>query len=163
MFGRHEKELVTGWLTETSDQNAEILVSTDHVSVVSIVGHGGKGITTLAQLICKVDGVINHFEKVLWACVSTIFDAKTIIGTILESYTLAKPTASSLEALLKILRKELKSVKFLLVLDDVWEDSENEQWQKLFAPLREGKSGSKKFADNSDAFCGRFCYQFNRR
>ncbi|CAN6203502.1 unnamed protein product [Urochloa humidicola] len=142
VFGRQkDKVLVTGWLTKT-DQVSEISVA-NHVSVVSIVGHGGMGKTTLAQLISNSEHVKSHFGKVIWASVSTSFNAKTIICNILESVTLKKPIANSLEALQKILSEILKPLKFLLVLDDVWEDTNETQWEKLFTPLREGKSGSK--------------------
>ncbi|CAL5066251.1 unnamed protein product [Urochloa decumbens] len=142
VFGRKKEEvLVTGWLTKT-DQISEISVA-NHVSVVSIVGHGGMGKTTLAQCIYNSRDVKRHFGMVIWASVSTNFIAKTIICNILESATLKKPVANSLEALQKILREILEPLKFLLVLDDVWEDMNEAQWEKLFAPLREGKIGSK--------------------
>lgn len=142
VFGRHtEREIIVGWLTKQIDESTEIAVSSDHVSVVSIVGHGGMGKTTLAQLVC--DAVKNQFNKVIWVCVSTSFDATTIISKILESATWATPNAKTLDALQKILKTKLGSIKFLLVLDDVWDDKNIEQWNNLFAPLRKGKIGSK--------------------
>ncbi|KAL6641741.1 hypothetical protein ACP70R_019922 [Stipagrostis hirtigluma subsp. patula] len=144
VFGRDkEKELVIGWLTQTSDEDAEIMVSSNHVSVISIVGHGGMGKTTLAQLIRQDDAVTKHFEIVIFACVSTSFDAKTIIHKALESATLITPDVNTLEALQRILEKKLNSKRFLLVLDDVWDDKNIDQWEKLSAPLRAGKKGSK--------------------
>ncbi|KAL6905486.1 hypothetical protein ACP4OV_003087 [Aristida adscensionis] len=144
VFGRQkEKELVIEWLTQTSGEDAEIAVGSDDISVVSVVGHGGMGKTTLAQLICQDVAVQRHFEVIMFACVSTIFDAETVIWKILESTRLEKPNANTLEALQRILKKELNSKRFLLVLDDVWDDKNTDQWKKLFAPLRTGKSGSK--------------------
>ncbi|KAL6905487.1 hypothetical protein ACP4OV_003088 [Aristida adscensionis] len=144
VFGRdREKELVTAWLTGTSVEDAEIAVSTDQVSVVSIVGHGGMGKTTLAQLICQDDAVTKHFEIVIWACVSTSFDVNTITSNILQSARWPTPNTNNLDAMQKTLREITGSIKFLLVLDDVWEDKNRGQWETLFAPLRTGKSGSK--------------------
>ncbi|OEL20012.1 putative disease resistance protein RGA4 [Dichanthelium oligosanthes] len=144
VFGRHkEKELLIRWLTNTSCEDAEIEVSSNHVSIVSIVGHGGMGKTTLAQLVCQDDSVKTHFGIVIWACVSTSFDATTVTTKILESAQCATPNANTLDALQKMLEEKVKSVKFLLILDDVWDDEKIDQWEKLFAPLKEGKSGSK--------------------
>ncbi|CAL4903799.1 unnamed protein product [Urochloa decumbens] len=143
VFGRgKEMELVIGSLTNTSGEDAEIVVSNNPVSVVSIVGHGGMGKTTLAQLICRDDYVKKHFEMVIWACISTSFDAMTVTRKILESATGETPNAKTLEALQKILREKLNSVKFLLVLDDAWDDRKTDRWEKLFAPLRAGSMQS---------------------
>ncbi|XP_072151486.1 probable disease resistance protein At1g61300 [Setaria viridis] len=144
VFGQNkEKELLIGWLTKPSCEDAEIKVCSNHVSIVSIVGHGGMGKTTLAQFVCQDDAVRKHFEMVIWACISTGFDAMSATSKILESATWATPNAKTLEALQKILEENLKSVKFLLILDDVWDDKKTDQWEKLFAPLRAGKSGSR--------------------
>ncbi|KAJ1274158.1 hypothetical protein BS78_05G041300 [Paspalum vaginatum] len=119
VFGRQEDlERVVGCLTKPSIKRAEIEESS--ISVISIVGHGGMGKTTLAQLVHNDDTINSHFDKVIWACVSTIFNAKD-----------------------RILGDKLNSVKFLLILDDVWEDKKDDQWEKLLAPLRKGKNGSK--------------------
>ncbi|RCV19229.1 hypothetical protein SETIT_3G367600v2 [Setaria italica] len=142
VFGRRkESEEVIGWLTKPSVGDAEIEVS--KVSVVSIVGHGGMGKTTLAQLIHNDDTIKRHFDKVIWACVSTTFNATTVIRNILENATWPTNGASTLDALQKILREKVDSLKFLVILDDVWEDKTDDQWGKLFAPLRGGKNGSK--------------------
>ncbi|KAK8458476.1 hypothetical protein SEVIR_3G385300v4 [Setaria viridis] len=142
VFGRRkESEEAIGWLTKPSVGDAEIEVS--KVSVISIVGHGGMGKTTLAQLIHNDDTIKRHFDKVIWACVSTTFNATTVIRNILENATWATNGASTLDALQKILREKLDSLKFLVILDDVWEDKTDDQWGKLFAPLRAGKNGSK--------------------
>lgn len=130
-------------MTSPSDENSEIVVSGNHVSLFSIIGHGGMGKTTLAQFICQDYAVIKHLDKVIWICVSTSFDAKVVIRKILESITCTTPDANTLEALQKIIREKLNSVKFLLIMDDVWEDKKGEQWKNLFSPLRQGKSGSK--------------------
>ncbi|WVZ54522.1 hypothetical protein U9M48_005307 [Paspalum notatum var. saurae] len=142
VFGR-QKELVQiiGWLTKPSAGDAK----TEHsnVSVVSTVGHGGMGKTTLAQLIHNDGTIKNHFDKVIWACVSTSFNAKDIISKILENAGWQTADASTLESSQRILGEKMSSAKFLLILDDVWEDKKDDQWEKLLAPLREGKNGSK--------------------
>eukprot|EP00257_Ricinus_communis_P027202 XP_025014616.1 putative disease resistance protein RGA3 [Ricinus communis] len=95
----------------------------DNVSVISIVGIGGLGKTTLAQVIFNDERVRGHFELKLWVCVSDPFDVKVIVKKILESATDSK-------------------IEFLLVLDDVWnEDREN--WDSLKRLLVSGASGSK--------------------
>ncbi|XP_028551320.1 putative disease resistance protein RGA4 [Dendrobium catenatum] len=52
----------------------------------------------------------------------------------------------SLDALQNSLRTEIMSKKFLLILDDIWEEEENQdisKWEKVFASLAYGKIGSR--------------------
>nr|UBY07004.1 NBS-LRR disease resistance protein [Dasypyrum villosum] len=140
-----EKEQIIGWLANMSVQLAGTGVTraTTSIPIISVVGHGGMGKTTLAQSICEQEEILKHF-KVIWITVSTNFDATSVTRNILECATGTKPSADHLEPLQRDLKKKLKSIKFLLVLDDVWEDKKIDEWEKLFAPLRkEHTVGSK--------------------
>uniref|UniRef100_A0A0E0BQD8 NB-ARC domain-containing protein n=1 Tax=Oryza glumipatula TaxID=40148 RepID=A0A0E0BQD8_9ORYZ len=138
-----EKKRILEWLTkDTSVKESEIVPRANQIPIFSVVGHGGMGKTTLAQSICQQDEVVNHF-MVIWVTISTSFDATSVTRKILESATRKEPSNKHLEALQQDLKEELNSVKFLLVMDDVWEEGKRDEWEKLFAPLRSGKNGSK--------------------
>ncbi|XBI75122.1 hypothetical protein VPH35_068531 [Triticum aestivum] len=131
-----EKEKIIGCLANTSSQ-------TNIVSILSVVGHGGMGKKSLAQTICEQKEVLDHF-KLIWVTASTSFDATSLTRKILECATGAKPKADQLEPLQRDLKEKLKSDKFLLVLDDVWEDKKRDEWENLFAPLKKlNNAGSK--------------------
>uniref|UniRef100_K3YEK2 Rx N-terminal domain-containing protein n=1 Tax=Setaria italica TaxID=4555 RepID=K3YEK2_SETIT len=96
VFGQNkEKELLIGWLTKPSCEDAEIKVCSNHVSIVSIVGHGGMGKTTLAQFVCQDDAVRKHFEMVIWACISTGFDAMSATKS-LQHYAALQPISGQI-------------------------------------------------------------------
>jgi hypothetical protein len=62
----------------------------------------------------------------------------------LESIDRKPPKIDSLEPLQQALKDKLRSFnKFLLIMDDVWEDEKRNEWGKLFAPLRTTIGGSK--------------------
>ncbi|KAG8650155.1 putative disease resistance protein RGA3 [Manihot esculenta] len=112
------------------------------VSVLSIVGIGGLGKTTLAQIIFNDELIKNSFERRIWVCISDPFDVKMIVRKILESATGNKSEDLELEALKSQLGRIIDGKKYLLVLDDVWNEN-GEQWQNLKRLLLGGSSGSK--------------------
>ncbi|KAF2319611.1 hypothetical protein GH714_017572 [Hevea brasiliensis] len=69
----------------------------EYVSIISIVGMGGLGKTTLAQLIFNDEKVKSHFELKMWVCVTDTFELKTIVQKILESATKRKPESLELD------------------------------------------------------------------
>ncbi|XP_045792163.1 putative disease resistance protein RGA3 [Trifolium pratense] len=114
-----------------------------NVSLVAIVGIGGLGMTTLAQLVYNDGEIKKSFEKSMWVCVSDNFDVKTIVKNMLESLTKKKiDDTLSLDTLQNMLGGNLSSKRYLLVLDDIWNDS-FEKWDKLWTCLMCGAQGSK--------------------
>uniref|UniRef100_A0A2C9URP3 Uncharacterized protein n=1 Tax=Manihot esculenta TaxID=3983 RepID=A0A2C9URP3_MANES len=103
---------------------------------------GGLGKTTLAQIIFNDELIKNSFERRIWVCVSDPFDVKMIVGKILESATGNKSEDLELEALKSQLGGIIDGKKYLLVLDDVWNEN-REKWQNLKRLLVGGSSGSK--------------------
>ncbi|XP_072966091.1 disease resistance protein RGA2-like isoform X2 [Typha angustifolia] len=116
-------------------------------SVVSIVGIGGAGKTTLAQYIYNNQRVVDHFDIKMWVCVSRKLNVFKHTREMIESSSRDEcSNIKNLNVLQEKLIDMIKSKKVLLVLDDVWCDKlVNEvEWEKLLAPLaHNGKKGSK--------------------
>jgi len=114
----------------------------ENVSVLPIVGIGGLGKTTLAQLVFNDEQFQKGFDLKMWVCVSDIFDVKNIVAKILESATEEKPATVELDTLVKYLLKEIEGKKYFLVLDDVWND-DHKKWYHLKEVLMGGARGSR--------------------
>jgi Leucine-rich repeat (LRR) protein len=114
----------------------------ENVSILPIVGIGGLGKTTFAQLIFNDDQIQKHFELRMWVCVSDTFDVKIIVEKILESATKEKPIVYQMDTLVGKLKKEIDGKKYFLVLDDVWNE-DDEKWCCLKKVLMGGARGSR--------------------
>ena len=116
--------------------------STDEICVIPVVGMAGIGKTTLTQLAFNDDEVKDHFDLRVWVYVSDDFDVLKITKTILQSVSLATQNVDDLNLLQMELREKLSGQKFLLILDDVWNES-YDSWDLLCMPMRSGAPGSK--------------------
>ena len=57
----------------------------ENLSMVVIVGMGGLGKTTLAQLVYNDQGVVSYFNLKMWVCVSDDFNVKVLVRNIIKS------------------------------------------------------------------------------
>ncbi|XVF29611.1 hypothetical protein REPUB_Repub15cG0136900 [Reevesia pubescens] len=103
-------------------------------SIVSIVGMGGLGKTTLAKSVCNHKQTQNYFNTTIWVCVSENFDVQRILQEMLESLTRKPCEMKNKDALVKEVEKELEGKTFLLVLDDVWDEG-TRNWEDLRGSL----------------------------
>jgi hypothetical protein len=112
------------------------------VSVIPILGMGGIGKTTLAQLLFNDEKVQSFFDLKAWACVSEDFDAVRVTKAILKSVTFVSHDETDLNLLQLKLKDKLKGKKFLVVLDDLWNEN-YQDWTILCAPFLAGAPGSR--------------------
>ncbi|XP_044465072.1 putative disease resistance protein RGA4 [Mangifera indica] len=134
VIGREEdKENVVSFLIQPTHVN---------VSVIPIVGIGGLGKTTLSKMVYNDEMVRRHFELRMWVCVSDDFDVNRLMKEIIYSATHEDCAKLKADEIPKRLQEILGGRKFLLVLDDVW----NEQPMNLIdlkSLLLNGVNGSK--------------------
>ncbi|KAI3425608.1 uncharacterized protein J3R85_010130, partial [Psidium guajava] len=138
VFGRdHDKEEIIRLLLADDCER-----QTSEFSVVPVLGMGGIGKTLLAQFVFNDRRVDEFFDVKAWACVSDQFDVVRVTKAILESATHESWETMNLELLQNSLGKKLSKKKFLIVLDDLWDDN-YENWHELILPLLAGARGSK--------------------
>ncbi|KAI5020770.1 hypothetical protein ZWY2020_045658 [Hordeum vulgare] len=113
--------------------------------VLPIVGMGGVGKTSMAQQIYNDARVNAHFDFIVWTCVLDDFNIKRLTREILQHLGKQTQVDDNLNVLMKNLASCVRSKKFLLVLDDMWDDILKEgraEWKRFCKPLENGLQGS---------------------
>jgi hypothetical protein len=85
--------------------------------------------------------VKEHFDLQSWVSISDDFDVFGVTKTVLESVTLSTCDMKDLNLLQVTLQQKLMGKKFLLVLDDVWNENYAD-WEVLSNPFKIGAPGS---------------------
>jgi len=128
IFGRNDdKEVVVNLLLDQQDQQ--------DVQVLPVIGMGGVGKTTLAKMVYNSHRIQKHFELKMWHCVSENFEAIPLVRSIIELATDSRcDLPDTIELLQRRLQETIGRKRFLLILDDVWNEDKH-QWEDDLKPL----------------------------
>uniref|UniRef100_A0ACD5ZMV4 Uncharacterized protein n=1 Tax=Avena sativa TaxID=4498 RepID=A0ACD5ZMV4_AVESA len=114
--------------------------------VLPIVGPGGIGKTTFTQHLYNDKRIEQHFTVRIWVCVSNDFDVLKLSQQILSCIHATGNEGSNttnettnIDQLQISIAQRLKSKRFLIVFDDIWECN-SEGWKNLLAPLMKGEA-----------------------
>ncbi|KAK4426598.1 Disease resistance protein RGA2 [Sesamum alatum] len=134
IYGRNEeKEMIMENMTD-------VVRDHDDLSIYVVWGMGGLGKTTLEQMIYNDERPERHFELRIWVCVSDDFSMQRLVKAIVESID-GVCNISELDPLQSCLQERLSGKRFLLVLDDAWNEN-HELWDILKEVLRYGSKGN---------------------
>jgi disease resistance protein RPM1 len=115
-------------------------------SVISVVGMGGIGKTTLAKKVYENESVKGHFDYRVWITVSQSYNVSKIFMSMARQIYQAKETApGQIDMIDEIklitqLRKCLQQKRYVVVFDDVWK---TEFWEIVKHALPCNDRGSR--------------------
>ncbi|GLU17199.1 hypothetical protein SLE2022_335900 [Rubroshorea leprosula] len=108
----------------------------ESLSVISVVGMGGLGKTTLAKSVQNHEKIVRNFGKTIFICVSEVFDAKKILKEMFESLKKKGCPIENEATIVGEIQEELEKENYLLILDDVWNE-DKAKWDALRGRLLE--------------------------
>lgn len=135
IIGReNDRDFIVELLLSAADQET--------VSVIPIVGLAGLGKTTLVKFVYNNTRIVQSFDLRMWVCVSEDFNIKKVIEKIIKSATGESFELLDMDQVQRKLSEILNAKRYLLVLDDVWNEDRN-RWMDLKELLMNCCMGSK--------------------
>ncbi|KAL5972386.1 hypothetical protein ACLOJK_041640, partial [Asimina triloba] len=135
-FNEREDQLVR-WLTEDEPRRA----------VLSVVGMGGLGKTTLVAKVYKAPMVKRHFECAIWVSVSQSYSVNELLRNVLQDIFQANKVEvpsnvgdMNHRQLVQMVNDCLEKKRYIIVLDDVWSI---DAWTQLNTAFPRNRRGSR--------------------
>ncbi|KAL5547843.1 hypothetical protein UlMin_003074 [Ulmus minor] len=139
-----EKDEFVGLETESAALLRKLVEGSYARSVISLVGQGGIGKTTLAKKVYDDKIVKGHFELHAWVTVSQSYDLKKLLRNlkrqICTSESGMEKTDEEVEQQIQDLRDSLGANSYVVVFDDVWQE---EFWGVVNFALPNNDMGSR--------------------
>ncbi|KAM7497599.1 hypothetical protein LguiA_022013 [Lonicera macranthoides] len=136
------EEIMVGYGDEVRKLVDRLTGLQKRLEVIPIVGMPGLGKTTLARQVYNDPSVVYHFHIRAWTRVSQVYQRRDLLLGILISVVELTDDIYKMsdQKLLELLKKRLLGHRYLIVMDDMWD---NCVWNDLQRSFPDDNNGSK--------------------
>ncbi|XWS45467.1 hypothetical protein CRYUN_Cryun15aG0139200 [Craigia yunnanensis] len=124
-----DTQKIKDWIFEAAREGGQDILA------IGVVGMGGLGKTTIAQKVFNEREIEQHFDRRMWVSVSQTFSEEQIMRSMLRNLGDAS-VGDDRNELLKKINQYLLGKRYLIVMDDVW--NEDVWWQRICEGLPKG-------------------------
>lgn len=152
-----EEEEIVGIDGASMELKRRLIDGPSLCSVTSLVGQGGIGKTTLARKVYNDEVVKVHFDCRVWITVSQSYETKKLLRIIARQVC---ETGERIEEdytgeeLISLLREHLQTKRYVVVLDDVWQ---NDSWKVMKHAFPNNDNGSRIIITTRNVDVANFC------
>ncbi|KAF2297019.1 hypothetical protein GH714_014717 [Hevea brasiliensis] len=138
---------VVGFVDESRLLKTWLMDKEEHRTLISTVGMGGSGKTTLVAKTYNDETVKSYFECCAWITVSQTYTRDDLLRSLIKEFHQSRKEevpndlgTKDFKDLVGILIGHLEQKKYLVVLDDVWDTN---LWEAIKVSLPNNQFGSR--------------------
>ncbi|XP_058103432.1 putative disease resistance RPP13-like protein 3 [Magnolia sinica] len=111
--------------------------------VVSVIGMGGLGKTTLTKKVYNTDSIKTHFESCAWISISQEYGERDLLQNVLNCHMVLSEEELKKASVIQLKHQisvYVQEKRYLMVLDDIWT---NQAWDAVKDAFLDMNNGSR--------------------